>query len=367
MSESTPIVYLLYGDDEFEIAQQVAQLADRLGDPVLKEANVTRLDGETLNLEDLFSESMVMPFLTKRRMVIVNQPLARFELPRERAREISQEKKDQITRDQNKFLKILENLPPTTALVLVENRDLESTYKKRSGESHWLVKWTNENADRALVKKYMQPRGGGMVNWVLKRVKSAGGEITPQAAKRLSDLVEGDSRLADQEICKLLDYVNYQRIVDLEDVERLTADVSEANIFAMVDAVGNKDGKTASKELRRLLDQREASFVFSMVVRQFRFLLLIKEISDSGRGKQDILNRLKFLRIKPFMVDRMMPQARKFTMRELESVYRRLLDLDSQIKSSKTSADLALVVLVSELSDQGEKDLISRSFRSRSD
>ena len=44
---------------------------------------------------------------------------------------------------------------------------------------------------------------------------------------------------------KLLAYVNYQRAVEIDDVQNLTTDSSQGDIFAMVDALSAKDGRKA--------------------------------------------------------------------------------------------------------------------------
>jgi hypothetical protein len=52
----------------------------------------------------------------------------------------------------------------------------------------------------------------------MEQARQYGGQITPQAAWQLEELVGVQKRLADQEIQKLLAYTNYQRPVEPEDV-----------------------------------------------------------------------------------------------------------------------------------------------------
>jgi hypothetical protein len=40
-----PVVYILHGDDEFAIAEFIAGMEKKLGDPVTADLNITRLDG----------------------------------------------------------------------------------------------------------------------------------------------------------------------------------------------------------------------------------------------------------------------------------------------------------------------------------
>ena len=77
MAETPPVVYFLHGEDEYAIAQTLADLEKRLGDPATADMNTTRLDGATYNLDQLLSVASAMPFLAKRRLVILTNPLAR--------------------------------------------------------------------------------------------------------------------------------------------------------------------------------------------------------------------------------------------------------------------------------------------------
>ena len=83
-----------------------------------------------------------------------------------------------------------------------------------------------------------------------------------------------------------------------------------------------------------------------MVVRQFRLLLLAREVLDGGGNKADVIRDLK---IHPFVADKLLGQVRRFDLHTLEMIYHRLLDLDEAIKTGEIPADLALDTLVAAL------------------
>ena len=330
MSQAPPTVYVLHGDDEFEIARFVAEMESRLGDPTTASMNTTRLDGRSFNMDELPGITSAMPFLAKRRLVILSSPTARLTAPSTRQR----------------FLDQLERLPPTTALALVENKLLTEEKDRKKGKLNWLEEWAEKGGERVYLKAFVTPKGAVLVRWIQDQAKKAGGGITHEAASRLAELVGEDPRLADQEIGKLLAYVNYKRPVEIDDVESLTADTGQADIFAMVDALGNRDGARASNLLHRLLEQQDVFSLFGMIVRQFRLLLLAREIMDQGGQKAEVARELK---IHPFVAEKVNMQARRFRMATLESIYRRLLDIDEAIKTSQIPGELALDTLVAAL------------------
>ena len=319
MANPPPVLYLLHGEDEFAIAQFLAEIQSRLGDVTTAALNTTRLEGSSFSLDQLRSAANAMPFLASRRLVILFQPVSHLS-------------SDSL---KEKFKDFLDQLPPTTALVLVENKSLH--------EKNWLLAWAQAAGARAYVRSFSLLKGGAMVKWIQEQAKAAGGEFTPQAAALLASLVGDDARLAYQEIQKLLAYANYKRPVEPDDVENLAASVSQGDIFAMVDALGNQDGRRAMGMLQRLLNEQDPLSIFGMVVRQFRLLLLAREVLDRGGREGDVARELK---VHPYVAGKVTAQARHFSIPTLEMVYHRLLGIDEAIKTGQIDGDLALDTLV---------------------
>jgi DNA polymerase-3 subunit delta len=332
MSKPVPVIYLLHGEDEYAIAQFVSETEDRLGDAALAAMNVSRLDGRSFRMDDLLSMAGAMPFLAKRRIVVLANPIVQVNTPTAR----------------QKFLAQLEKIPSTTALLLVEPRSLTDEKDRKKGKLHWLERWAADHTDLVFMKNFPLPKGERLVSWIQERARAAGGQFTVQAAAALANLVGDDPRLADQEIGKLLAYANYSRSVEEDDVELLTADYGQGDIFTMVDALGNRDGRKAMGMLQRLLEHGDPFSIFGMVVRQFRLLLLAREVLDGGGGQADVAKALK---IHPFVAEKVSAQARHFSLPVLESVYHRLLDMDEAIKTSQIEGDLALDTLVAALTN----------------
>ncbi len=351
MNETSPVVYLLHGDDGYSIAQEVAKLEAKLA---LREANTTSLDGRSFNLDDLVSVVSPMPFMTDRRLVILSHPLARLESKEAKARFFNKQK---LTKDREKIIENFKKVPLTTALVLVEHKLLTSDWERKKGNLHWLERWAGSNRERVYVKAFPL---GNMKGWIQNRAVQEGGQFTNEAAKRLAELVGDNTRLADQETRKLLDYADYKRPVGVEDVDLLTPDSSQADIFAMVDALGMMDGERASENLQRVLEQQEHGYIFAMVIRQFRLLLLVREILDGGGGGDEIAAKLRFLGVKKWMSRKLIPQAKRFSPPVLEEIFHRLLNLDEEVKSSLIPVDLALQIFVSELTNQSHYHSTSR-------
>lgn len=327
MSDAGPLIYLLHGNDELGIAEFLRKQQSSLGDASLASMNITRLDGRTLNLDEFYAAVNSMPFMTKRRLVILENPTACPRLASPDA--------------QKRFLLFLENTPPTSLVFLVEYRSLIE--KKNEKKRNWLEKWASAYKDLAQVRIFMQPTGSNIQHWIQERARSYGGSISPHAASELAQRTGNDLRVVDQEIQKLLAYTGYKKIIDQDDVEFLTADIRTGDIFALVDAVGNRNPKTAMKILERLLETDEPISIFGMIVRQYRLLIQARDFLDLG-GNQNAL--AVNLNIHPYVAEKIGYQVKLYAMDDLKKIYQYLLSVDESLKTSQMPGDLLLESLV---------------------
>ena len=343
-----PRFYLLHGPDEFGSAEFLAGLKAQQGDPAMAELNTIVFDGRSALLADVRANAGTLPFLTAHRLVIVEGWLTRL-LSRVEAAEGSagdepsgdDARRGGTAREQLTTLaEYLPSLPETTLLILVEKREIPArnpVLKAAAG------------ADWALVKMFDLPKGEALVRWIRARAKAERGEITLGAAQALAE-VENDPRALVNEIAKLLTYVNYSRPVELEDVETLTPAGGEAKVFDMVDAIGQRRGPAAQRELHKLLESAEPLYALSMIVRQYRLLLQARELLGERTSEADIS---KTLGLHPYPTGKICAQARNYSLADLEHIYRRLLEYDVEIKTGQIEAAAALDTLVGALTAAG--------------
>jgi DNA polymerase-3 subunit delta len=311
-----PTVYLFHGDDALALEEAVDGLIKKQGDPANAAMNTQRFSTESADFAEVAQACAALPFLADRRIVILKKP-------------------GRWTGDSDRwarFQSLLESLPASAALVLVEPTLLN--------DKSALLKWAQAHPQASLVRSYATPQGSAFELWVVQRCKAKGGSIETAAAQLLAELVADDAERADQELAKVLDYVDYARPIRTEDIERLTAFHGQADVFATVDALGKRDARAALGHLERLLEDEDPHYVFSMVTRQFRLLLRAREALDSGLAPAQVLS------VHPVVLRKVTEQARNFTLNDLEKIYHRLMEIDLADKSSQAQLDTALVALV---------------------
>ena len=322
---SQPIVYIFHGDDPLAIRREVQALIQQLGEPSIAELNITRLDGRQASDDDIRSAANAMPFLAEKRMVILSNPFARLNTDATRKR----------------FLALLNELPDSTQLVLALEDSNERGRQWKSlpvNESNWMRKWMRAAGARMHYQLCALPSAREMVKWVREEARRQDGQFTPDAASALASHVGSDTQLASLEINKLLTYVDRKRPVDASDVEELTAQGSQADVFAMVDALAEGNARQSLNLLHRLLENQDAISLFGMITRQYRLLVQAREVLDEGKGSQMAAE----VHVHPYVADKLAQQARRFTMPQLENIYHRLLEIDEAFKTGQMPLELAL-------------------------
>lgn len=319
-------IHILFGSDEFAITKKAETFVKSMGDPTTASMNTTRLDARSMS-EDQFNNAVnAMPFLAAQRLVLLDSPSKKY---------TGQD-------GHKKFLAFLDAVPPSALMVILEPGEI----KERDKPAHWLLKWAAKNAGRANVHEFNLPRQREMPRWIIDETVRQGGKIEPQAAARLAEMVGENTRQAAMEITKLLTYVNYAHPIGLEDVEAVSIVTAQASVFDMVDALGAGDGRRAQKLLHQLLDEDEPFSIFGMVVRQFRLLLIAREVMDEGGNLNEVT---KALGAHPYVAEKIFGQARAFKMPALERIHHRLLEIDEDAKTGGMPLDSALEMFVVEL------------------
>lgn len=328
MADSTRVIFL-YGTDEFAIARRIEELQKSMGDGISATMNITHLEARTMSGDDLNNAVNSAPFLASWRLVVLSNPSTRYVTPEARG----------------KFLAFLQKVPPTTLLVMHEFMDIKKD-KPGEDEKHWIIKWGRGSGDTIGLERYPLPKAGEMAGWISEETRRQNGQIEPRAAVCLADMVGEDTRVAAQEIAKLLTYVNLGRPITVQDVEHVSVVTAQESIFALVDALGNKNGHEAQRVLHRLLEEADPFELWGMVIRQFRLLLLAREIIEAGGSARQIQDAL---RLRDFAASKVYKQARQFSMPALEAIYHRLLEIDEGAKTSQVTLELALDMFIVEI------------------
>jgi DNA polymerase-3 subunit delta len=344
MSEvSKPTVVLLFGDDQLAMEERLAEFVARLAEPANAEINLSRFSAARLDLAAFETQLLAAPFLAPRRMLVLDlgtltsRPL---DFP-------------------ERFFHLLETMPATSVVVALERVDYQALERRSRGssaadgarahaEASPFFRWVRDHTGRAVARELRRPRGPAFERWAIERARHHGAEMDGKAAALLREYSGEETLLADQELRKLAAYVDGVRPIGADDLERLTPFRAEGDVFAMVDAVGGRDGAKAMRTMQNLLAEEDPRYVFTMVVRQFRLLLLARDALDRGLAPRQVLTESPY-RLPGFVADKVGRQALGFSFKQLADIYRELLALDVASKSGRAEITLGLETLVATL------------------
>ena len=328
------MITILIGDDEFSIQNQISNCKGQLGDETTAAINIKEIDGRNASITELQNEIFAVPFLAAQRVVVLLEP---YLLPK--------------NEEEIKTLLIMfDQCPDSTHIIIIIYDERKYNPKTRTYEwqtynnKTWLKKWVNSShKTQVYLQEFAMPKGRDLA---LRLRKEADNKISLAALEKLLYLIGEDAKNIQQEIQKLLTYVNDGREVNEQDVELLVSRTREESIFEFVDALGNRNAAKAAKTLDILLDQQEGFQILAMIIRQFRLLIQTKDLYENGKSLEEIAAKVSDFQHRTFMVKKIIPQLSHFSHESLNAIYHALLDMDEKLKTGQISIDTALFTFV---------------------
>ena len=327
---SAPTFYIFHGDDIISRDEALATMRAALGDN--GDLNRSEFDGAQSSVPEVVSAVKVLPFLADKRLVIARGLISH--ITRRGAGAVGKSASDRLLAE-------LPELPVYARLALVENETLRQSNRVLKAAA---------KMPNGYIRNFSKPKD--LTGWLRQRAQNEyGQEITPPAAAAIASIVNQDLLRAESELHKLVCYVDGERPIDESDVAALCPYVPEADIFKLVDALAEGQGKRALELAHQSLhdDPRDPGFrLFAMFVRQFRLLLMARDHLDGGggAGREALASALG---VHPYVAGKLATQARRFDISQLDAILKRLQRYDQDMKTGRIAPRLALDLLVASL------------------
>ncbi len=293
-------VYVLHSEHPILIERVVSAIRDAAVPPASRGFNYDVIEGKPKGAH-IVALAQTLPMMAKHRMVFVRDLGL---LPADEAEPV---------------INYLGKPNPSTVLVAVTSKldkrlKLFSTLSKK-GFLHVL------DAPRQVAP------------WVREEAKLKGVRIDGTAISRLVDTVGNDLSRLSLAIEQLGLYAG-DRPVTSDDVDELIADTRERSVFELTDAIGAADRVRALAAVASLCDQRESAVgVVVMLARHIRQLSMLHACRAHGVPRSEWNSRIG---VPPFVVDKLVAQAKHFTPEALASATQRLANADRALKGDIT-------------------------------
>jgi len=293
-------IYVLHSEHPILIERAVTAIRDAAVPPAARGFNYDVVEGKPKG-NQIVSLCQTLPMMAKNRMVFVRDLGL---LPADEA---------------DPVIQYLGKPNPSTVLVAVTSK-----LDKR-------LKLFAQLSKKGFLHVLEAPRQIG--GWVRDEAKAQGVKLDASAASRLIDTVGNDlSRLA-LSIGQLGLYAG-DRPVTSDDVDELIADTRERSVFELTDAIGAADRTRALAAVAKLCDQRESAVgVVVMLARHIRQLTLLHSMRAHNVPRPEWASRVG---VPPFVIDKLIAQARGYTPDALAMATQRLAFADRALKGDIT-------------------------------
>lgn len=223
--------------------------------------------------------------------------------------------------------------PETTDLVVLVDEVLEATHPlMQAARAH------------GRAQAFATPQGAQLERWLTARAKAREVRLLPDAARLLMEAVGDNVRLLAGEVEKLGTYVGAGGTIREEEVRLLTPVVREQRAFDLTDALVRRERGRALTLLHELLEQGNAPLqIVGMVAYQTRTLMQVKALAERGMRAPQIAQTAGMA---PFVAEKSLGLVRQFSMEQLEAAHRSLLEVDTTLKRSRMTPEMALDLLV---------------------
>ena len=307
-------LFLLYGEEDYVIDRQIQSIKKKYLDPGFIQMDSVKLDfgGRGINLDTLIENMELPSWASKKRIVeVVN-----------------------FTFDKNcvdKLPDILKSIPQGTVLIMVTDK-IDKRKKK-------LYDAFLKNGIVCEINYYTTDELLKMINNYFKALKIS---ISPDVSKSIISRYNCSMRLIGSALRSLSLYCQAvdASVIDMDIVEELCIPDINANIFWMMDSVGKGEADKALVQLDNLIKLKEPlPHIRFMIGRHFRELICAKELMNS----RELIKRTG---IRDFAADKLISQARRFSMERLLALYKLTYENDKDLKHGKVDERASLETFI---------------------
>lgn len=293
-------IYVLHSEHPILIERAVTAIRDATVPPAARGFNYDVVEGKP-SAARIVALAQTLPMMAARRMVFVRELAT---LPAD---------------DTEGLLAYLTKPNPSTVIVAITSK-----LDKR-------MKLYAQLSKKGFLHVLEAPRQ--VAPWVRAEAQARNVRIDGAAITRLIDAVGNDlSRLG--LAVEQLGLFAGDRPVTADDVDELIADTRERSVFELTDAIGAADRGRALAAVSSLCDQKESAVgVVVMLARYVRQLSLLHVLRTGNVPRPQWA---QVIGVPPFVVDKLMAQARAYTAEALALATQRLATVDRALKGDQT-------------------------------
>lgn len=304
------MIYLFFGKDTFRLKRKVKEWIEEWKKKNGQEGLV-RLNGKDIDFAVLKSEVLSYSMFSAKKFIIVENAWENTKL------------KELIVED--------------SSLASSENIILFVEYDFKPGKNDALFNYASKNGK---TEQFDILEGKDLIKWIVTEAEKMKVEIKNPIAEELAKYSKGNLWQINQELQKLSNYVMAEKRKEIlsSDIDKLVDKAEDANIFAITDAIGARNKKTALLMIDNYLKNNGIVLVlFATIATHLKNLLIVKESPSASASE---------LGMAPFVKMKCASQAKNFEFEELKKIFDFLVELDRKMKVGQIAQEQAVEMLV---------------------
>ena len=356
-------VYLFYGEEEYLVQQYRKELIRAVcGEGDSMNLNIHR--SGSLDWSAVQDEILSMPFFASHRLVVLDDTkLFAAGRKKDASKDSEEERSDDASassgdtedgstdeEDGAGTLKaavaaFLPQIPESTVVLFTEHAD----EKKPDGQKGKTSVDRRGKLFKAVTKtglavSFSSPDEQAIRKWVLGKLGAEKIRITGETLELFLSMTGQDMSRISTETEKLISCAGKGGVIRKEDVLALTSELPESQVFRMIDLITQSDLRGALELYHDLLLLKtDPNKIFYLLVRQFDQLLaaavIMAEHGSAGRVMEE-------LGLKRWQADKVMRQARWFSVDSIRKVLERCAGMQERARSGRIDMRIGLELLI---------------------
>lgn len=319
------MIYFIYGEDSYRSKIKLKEIVAHYKEVHKSGLNLVWQDVKESGFKDLIGNFRIASMFDEKKLIILKNVFASKDF-------------------QEDFLKEIKTLNDSKHIVVIFEKEAVDERGK-------LFKALKKDA-KCQEFSFLAP--AQLKAWVAKEFSARGGpafggegaRIEPSAIELLLNCTGSDLWHLENEIKKLCNF-RHGETIKKEDVFLMVRPKIENDIFKTIDAIAQRDKKEALDFLKKHIEAGDSPlYLLSMFAYQFKNLLIIKELMEKGNTYALLAAKS---RLHPFVVKKTYYLCNKFSLEELKNIYKKIFQMDLDIKTGKVDSEMALDLFIASI------------------
>ena len=183
-----------------------------------------------------------------------------------------------------------------------------------------------------------------LANWIVRGMKSLGGEIDIKVAEYLAEVCGPSMKYLYTEVQKLAILSKEYERITTKLIDKVCMKSEQGIIFDLTDSIGDKNQEKALHLINEFILQKQSEqYLLIMIYKHIRSMYLVKLAQVKGKVDAQELG------INPYVLKKIIGQVNKFSLEELKKIVMSLIELDSKSKLGELDARIGLESIIANI------------------